>query len=381
MNIATLIGGVALSILLLEVALRIYNPIVQTVKGNKVILRVNYDELRRNTRISGVAGEIHIHQNSLGFRGAEPPTDLRDWLSIITVGGSTTRSATQSDNHTWTALLGDAVSNCFDRTWINNAGFEGHTSFAHIQLVQNYISKLRPKIVILLIGANEFYVDGAIDGPNAFDREQTVADLNFEAGIKGFFKGLSNRSEVIELGLTLYRSFRAWKVGLTYDNFDWPNLAEGQTMPPDGESRLAAAKDKQSAYAERLRIIIRLLQDGQTIPVLMTQPTVSGVARDPTTGKDLSRLQFGLFFDELMELFNETMRHVAQGEHVHLIDLARMMPKDTKYYWDSIHYTDSGAKEVAHLAAAALLPYLERMFPSHSRGNKGNCQIVSASPR
>jgi lysophospholipase L1-like esterase len=375
LNLLAVLTGAILSLVLLEGALRIYNPIVQTVKGDRVVLRVNYDETRRNTHIPGIASEIHIHQNSLGFRGADPPADLADRLSIITIGGSTTRSATESDNHTWTDLLGDAVANCFDRIWINNAGFDGHTSFAHLQLVRNYIAKLHPKIVILLIGANELYADGAINGPNAFDREQMVMDLNFEAGIKGFFMGLSNRSELVELSLTLYRSFRAWRVGLSWANSDWTNLPEGEAMPADGASKLAAARDMQPAYAERLRHLIDLLRDGGTKPVFMTQPTVTGIARDPTTGKDLSRLDDGLFWYKSLEIFNDTMRQVASAENTYLIDLEHAMPKDTKYYWDPIHYTDAGASKVAEIAAGALLPFLEQKFPSYS---KDKCEMGSA---
>lgn len=366
LNLCALVFGVIASLATLEVALRIYNPIVQTVKGDKIVLRVNYDEVRRNSRIPGVARNIHIHQNAIGFRGANPPSDFADQLSIITVGGSTTRSATQDDESTWTAILGNAVDKCFDHTWINNAGFEGHSSFAHIELVRNYIIKLHPKIVIMLVGANEFYTNGVISSPNAFDREQLVVPLDIEGGIKGLLKGLSNRSEVVSLGLTFYRSLRAWRFGLNYGNSDWPNLAEGQAMPPDGESQLATARHLQIAYAERLRILIRLLRHAQIIPVLMTQPTVSGIARDPTTGKDLSRLQYGLYTYQRMEVFNDTMREVSHGENVHLVDLARTMTKDTKYYWDPIHYTDAGAEEVARLTATALIPYLDRTFPSYS---------------
>src|SRR5260221_13945310 len=123
LNLCTLFLSVTLSIILLEIALRIYNPIVQTVKGDRVVLSTNYDEIRKNFQIPGVAPESHIHQNAAGFRGADPPADLADLLSIVTVGGSTTRSATQSDNDTWTALLGDSVAACFHHTWINNAGF------------------------------------------------------------------------------------------------------------------------------------------------------------------------------------------------------------------------------------------------------------------
>src|SRR5215813_4849859 len=115
LNSCALLIGITLSLVFLEFALRIYNPVIETVKGERVVLRPNYDEIRQNNRIPGmqithipgVAPESHIHQNSLGFRGADPPADFADWLSIITVGGSTTRSATQSDDRTWTALVGD----------------------------------------------------------------------------------------------------------------------------------------------------------------------------------------------------------------------------------------------------------------------------------
>src|SRR5713226_736590 len=103
LNLCALLLGVILSLGLLEVALGIHNPVMQTVKGGKVVPPVNSDEIHRNSGIAGVAPEIHIHQNSLGFRGADPPADFADLLSIITVGGSTTRSAPQSDDRTWTA--------------------------------------------------------------------------------------------------------------------------------------------------------------------------------------------------------------------------------------------------------------------------------------
>jgi hypothetical protein len=362
LNISAFIVGIVLSVVFLEVALRIYNPIVETVKGESVVLRVNYDEIRRNANIPGI-GESHIHQNSLGFRGADPPADLADRLSIITVGGSTTRSASQSDDRTWTALLGNAVADCFDRTWINNAGFDGHTSLAHVDLIRKYINKLHPKIVVLLIGANEIYAKGE----NAGDPERVAKNPAFALGIIGFLKSLENRSEIVDLAFTFYRSFRAWQVRLSV-----PTLSEGDAMPPDGEARLAIARNRQPDYAERLRLIIRLLRDEQTIPVLMTQPTLAGTGPDPTTGKDLSRLLHSRFLEQALEMFNDTMRQVALGENVYMIDLAHVMPKDSKYYFESFHYTDAGSQKIAELVSFGLLPYLERMFPSF---NKGSCQI------
>src|SRR5947208_13288405 len=88
-NLGALFLGGILSLFFLEAALRIYSPVVETVKGHHVVVHPNYDEIRHNTNSPGVAAETHIHQNSLGFRGADPPADLADRLSIVTVGGST----------------------------------------------------------------------------------------------------------------------------------------------------------------------------------------------------------------------------------------------------------------------------------------------------
>ena len=96
LNLCAVLFGVVLSVVLLETALRIYNPIIQTVKGYKVVLRTNYDETWK-WHIRGVAPDIRFHKNSLGFRGADPPADLAERLSIITIGGSTTHQASQSD--------------------------------------------------------------------------------------------------------------------------------------------------------------------------------------------------------------------------------------------------------------------------------------------
>src|SRR5262249_23628227 len=155
LNLVTIFFGVFLSLAFLEVALRIYNPIVEAVGGGSVEIRTNHDEIRQKTHIPSVAPQRYIHQNTLGFRGADPPADLPERLSLITVGGSTTRDATQSDDRTWTALVGSAVADCFDRTWINNAGFEAQTSIGNAELIRDYITKLHPKVVVLLIGANE----------------------------------------------------------------------------------------------------------------------------------------------------------------------------------------------------------------------------------
>jgi hypothetical protein len=387
LNVCALLLGTLLALGMLELALRVYNPVFQTVKSGKVVLRANYDETRQN-RKPGIAPQIHIHNNSIGFRGEDPPPNLKNWLSVITVGGSTTRSALQSDGGTWTAFLGSELRKCFNRVWINNAGLDGHTSFAHLQLVRNYIVSLHPKIVVMLIGANDatssYFVAGGND-MTPWDREAVAGELNFDAGAKGFIKSLSNRSELVSLSLTLYRSLLARMGGIGYDYVDWAKLPEVSGPPAvdtaracstcGDEAYLVAAREHQRAYEDRLRLLVRLLHDAEILPVFMTQPTPCGFAKDPTTGKDLSRIPECLFRYRLYEIYNDTLRYVAQSEGVFLIDLSRTIPKDTKYYWDYMHYTDAGSEELAKIVTTALLPYIARNFLSYL---KIDCQEMAA---
>ena len=52
------------------------------------------------------------------------------------------------------------------KIWLNNAGLDGHSTFGHIILFKDYIVKLKPKIILFLVGANDVgrneYSDNAL---------------------------------------------------------------------------------------------------------------------------------------------------------------------------------------------------------------------------
>ena len=74
----------------LEGLLHLYNPIPFRVKGNRIVLRRHERNTFRNPDAVKLDRIIEYRTNSLGFRGAEPPKDLPNRLSILTIGGSTT---------------------------------------------------------------------------------------------------------------------------------------------------------------------------------------------------------------------------------------------------------------------------------------------------
>ena len=105
-NLAALAIGCAAALLLFEAALRIYNPLQATVKGQKIVLPAGRRYVVDNRTISKLDRTIVHTKNSLGFRGAEPPIEFANHLTLVTVGGSTTECKYLSDGNTWTDLLG-----------------------------------------------------------------------------------------------------------------------------------------------------------------------------------------------------------------------------------------------------------------------------------
>jgi hypothetical protein len=52
-------------------------------------------------------------------------------------------------------VLEEKLANDFQPLWINNAGLDGHSTFGHAVLIEDYISRLKPKLVSFLVGVND----------------------------------------------------------------------------------------------------------------------------------------------------------------------------------------------------------------------------------
>jgi hypothetical protein len=125
-NSCLVVAGFAVALALMEVALRVYNPFEIRFKPDRIVLPVNKKYLIDNTAKFTKLDRITVHtKNSLGFRGAPPPVNFSGYLTIITMGGSTTECFYLSDGKTWTDVLGRKLAGDFNQVWINNAGLDG----------------------------------------------------------------------------------------------------------------------------------------------------------------------------------------------------------------------------------------------------------------
>ena len=346
-------------IALLEVVLRFYHPVVFRVRGDEIVLPVNQTyriEKPGSTKLDPVI--IHT-KNSLGFRGPEPPRDFADRLTIVTVGGSTTECLNLTDGKTWTDELARRLDASMPGIWVNNAGIDGQSTFGHRILLDSVVTRLRPTVAVFLVGAN----DVGLEQSNTFD----LGTIPTRGRLRSFQNAVIAKSEVANLVVNFARAARARDRGFGHSEVDL-RAAEDFALDSDViEHTERKHAGYIPAYGERLRAIATLTRSSGIEPVWMTQPALFGDDADPTTGVKLARVKVngrgnGHLEWRLLEMVNDETRRVAAEQGILLIDLARELPKDSKYFYDYLHFTNDGAARVGAIAAAQLGPHLQAKY-------------------
>lgn len=335
-NILYLFYLFVFTIIASEILLRIYDPFKMSVSGNKINLLKNYTRHIHNDRYEKLDKEIIVKKNSLGFRGPEPDNNK---CKILVVGGSTTECLFINEGHTWPDLLANKLGGKY---WVNNAGMDGHSSFGHILLMKNFIVPLQPDVVLFLVGCN----DVGRDDLNRFDNSLNTHNT---------FEKLAEYSKLAGLLLNLKRQHKASQLNLEHgkhltlsDNI--PLILSSQYI----DSVLSIETVRLPRYYKRLGLLIALSKSAGIKPIFITQPILLGKGCDNITGVNLETYRIkdnlnGLLYWKELELYNDVTRKICADSNIHLIDLARLMPKSTDYYYDFMHYDNKGCKEVADI--------------------------------
>jgi len=349
----------AFTLIAAELLLRIYNPFPSSVVGDKIVLTRNYTRIFENNGIRGLDRRVFYKKNNLGFRGAEAPADFHDWLTIIAVGGSTTECTSINEGKTWEDHLGHTLDQSINKIWVNNAGFDGHSTFGHQVLLRDYIQYLNPKVCLFLIGFNDV------------NRSDPADDLNFTKSHTGWLIQLAKYSKLANLILNLYRNHLTKEQGMpqAFSKFGSQNLFLSDSTV---QKTLMDSKPFLENYGKRLHEIVRLCRKSSIEPVFITQPTMTGFGIDSLTGFDLENCMLtnklnGKLHWERLELYNDVTRRVGAETGTLVIDLAHKLPKSSAYFVDNLHYNNEGCGKVAEIIACDLIPYLQQKFVKYKK--------------
>lgn len=349
---------VVTTLVLSELLLRVYNPFHFRVKGNTVQLPVNQKYKIKTTASDGLDAVITHSKNQLGFRGPDMGKDFADRYSIFVVGGSATECLLLNDGEDWPNVLLKQLQPEFHSLWMNNAGIDGASSYGHILLLQQHLIRLKPKMIIFMLGINDI---NRVD-INGFDN---LTSINHAP----FFVRAAEYSELWSTVLNLYRSKKAKDKSLTHNSIS--AIIDGKTAMSDTDMHhlkfklQSADVQLMTAYKKRLLMLIELCRKNQINPVFVTQPCIAGNAIDSTTGKNLGDIQVtstmnGNQFWELLQAYNRVTIETANEELCFVIDAASNFPKDRRMYYDLMHFRKEGAKAFADTVYTYLQPYLKQ---------------------
>ena len=260
-------------VILMELALRIYNPFQFRIKGDRIILEANRRYIIDNSRIPVLDKTITHTKNSLGFRGPDKPADFNNRLTVVNIGGSATECAYLDDGKTWTDVLYRKLQNDFPQLWMNNAGIAGHSSFGHIAFIKEHIIPLHPDYVLILAGAND------------------IRRTKLSAGDESIFIRIARNSELCNIMLNLARSREAKTKNLTDTYIDLKKSDSMDLSDAAITDYLINENSWVTAYEKRLDTIINLCITNNIKPILITQPSMVGSGRDPVTNISLENLK------------------------------------------------------------------------------------------
>ena len=181
---------------------------------------------------------------------------------------------------------------------------------------------------------------------------------------------------MVSLTVNLMMYFKALKMKIAHRNLDLTNLSHYEIADNEIEKMIQIHKDKYiKGYKDRLALIIKICKSYHILPIFLTQSCLYGRGFDDVTGINLETIacinnENGKSAWEIMELYNDILREVASNHEIFLIDLAKEMPKSSKYYYDYHHYTNEGAQKVADIIFQKLYPFMGNKLKEYRIGTE-----------
>lgn len=376
-NLGAALIGLAIALMLLEGFLRIIDPFNFMIQGEEIVLN-------KNIKTKTTYGDVTVVKqiNSLGFIGDDYPTNPEEYLKIFTIGGSTTACDALETEDTWPEQLAMRLRQDIKNLWLNNAGFAGHSTYGHNILYKDHVSEYKADYVFYLIGVNDVGLKTRSINDNVLAASRDTQNYSLWGKIYYF---MTEKIRIVSNITNLLRSYKAYQLNINDLDFD----IEKVVLEEDDEEleKILLEHHKKyylSSYRQRVQKLINQTLKSGAQPILLTQPYLGGDdIIDEVTGVSLGKIAFplgaswaGVSTDwdipidksrmvnanlmwKVLELYNQVVRDVAEEMNVVMVDMGRLMPKDTRYYYDMMHYTAAGSHKFADILYSKMSGHLK----------------------
>lgn len=338
----------------------------------------------------GVHGVSHFRVSADGLRASERDAD--DALRLLAVGGSTTQCLYLDQWEAWPGLLQERLGEATGRpVWVGNAGKAGRRLAEHILQVEMLARQL-PDLdgIILLVGANDVNQRLAADHDvPPFDPEDEAQrhellgrafDL-FPRSYDWFPPGRTALAALRDRVQQTLRIRRAWRQRQDHTGENYQAWREMRASASRIRTELPDLDGALGTYRTELETIRRIARRAG-IPVLfVTQPAIYRPDLPPELERLLWMGWVGVRGSEdgdeyysvaamarAYDLYNDALRRFCREREADCLDLAPLLPKDTRSFYDDLHFNEAGADRVAEAIREHLRATWLRDIPSLRSG-------------
>lgn len=327
----------------------------------------------------GITGPSRFVINRDGLRGDPLPHD--EAYKILAIGGSTTECLYLDETEAWPYLLQRTLG-ATRKVWIGNAGRSGLNTKSHIVQLTHLTEQYRGiDAVILLIGVNDFLqrlAKGAQYRPFLGVDALPLPDYEILMSETFFTWPGSDHREPFFKRLALYRVTREMKYRyLTFAAKQLVQDADGSVFDVWRAHRRRASAvlprlpDLPSAleeYSRNVKTIAGIAAQRGVRLIFATQPSLW---RPDLTERDQALLWMGgigkyqeesgheyyaiAALAEGMNRYNHMLLTLCRTEGLECIDLEQELPKDTRMFFDDVHFTEAGSRQVAQVFSRYLM--------------------------
>jgi hypothetical protein len=386
--LAVAIGATVICFLLLrnkrrEIGLGVFS-LVFTIVVAEVFLRLFYPQIMEHDKMfeydpdlgwkfrANCKGSIlypgeashYIQTNSLGFRDNQPPSEKDKARRIIVLGDSFVSNVAVRDNEVFTEVMERALPN----TAVLNFGVNGYGQVQEYLLLQRWLDKLRPDLIIVLIYLRNDFDDNLWSRWVIYPRPVAFWD---ESGSTLHISppGPAPPPAAVE---PYWRSYRGWHLYRLIDRemyklketLSGASSTEYESSPSTPQElylcRRGMSEQTKVKYRtmEELLLRIRSYVDGRRVPLVFAlAPSVEQV--DEKLWSSVLRQYGEREEDYVRSLPGDRLMHFAAEKGLAMLDLLPVLEVQerkggTLYNLKEQHWTSEGNRVVAD----SLLAYL-----------------------
>lgn len=320
----------------------------------------------RPEAMQGVEGSSRFITNAFGVRGDELAENQR--YRILTVGGSTTECLYLDQSEAWPAVLEQRLNTLgWGRVWVGNVGSTGKHTRDHVLHLKYFVPRL-PGIdaVILLVGVNDVMLRL---------RDPAYQPMTWGPATEAAQMGHAFYFSPYRTSAWSYQQTALWRI---LRQLKYVYIRRHAVLDGAGQFYVTRRLKRQRAvntistlpdlttalaeYRQNLHQIIDTARAQSIRPIFLTQPLLWKAGLTPEEERLLWGLEMpgtGAYYTvdvlaEAMQRYNDTLLEVCRARHVECIDLARQLPLNGRIFFDDMHFTEVGARQVA----ASIFEYL-----------------------